>query len=367
MRTRNQYTPAEKEGFDLKTIKTGLIGYGLSGQIFHEPFINCLNGFELHKIFDHNAEHSAVLRNTHKAAQVADCIEDVLEDPEIELVVLSVQNTMHFEYARQALENGKHVLVEKPFTVTSGEADRLIEIAKQAGKILTVYQNRRFDSDFRTLQKVIDSELLGDIAEYEAHYDRFCSEVKANAWRESGGPGTGCLYDLGSHLIDQALVLFGQPKEVLADLGVERENGKATDYFTLLLRYERLRVTLKAGTLVRELGPRYIVNGTKGSFVKYGLDVQEEQLKKGADPLTTEFWGREPEAIWGTLHTDGNGAQIKIKVASEPGDYRLFYQNLYDALCGNASLAVTPEQARNTICVIELAMKSSESKQWVPV
>lgn len=349
----------------MKTIKTGLIGYGLSGQIFHEPFINCLNGFELYKIFDHNAEHSAVLRNTHKAAQVADCIEDILEDPEIELVVLSVQNTMHFEYARQALENGKHVLVEKPFTITSAEADRLIEIAKQAGKILTVYQNRRFDSDFRTLRKVIDSELLGDIAEYEAHYDRFCSEVRANAWRESGGPGTGCLYDLGSHLIDQALVLFGQPKEVLADLGVERENGKATDYFTLLLKYEKLRVTLKAGTLVRELGPRYMVNGTKGSFVKYGLDVQEEQLKKGADPLTTEFWGREPEAIWGTLHTDGNGAQIKIKVASEPGDYRLFYQNLYDALCGNASLAVTPEQARDTIRVIELAMKSSESKQWV--
>ena len=199
------------------------------------------------------------------------------------------------------------------------------------GKLITAFQNRRWDSDFRTVKKIIDGGLLGDIVEYEAHFDRFRNYFKNN-WREKNIPGSGILYDLGSHLIDQAVSLFGNPIEVFGNLLIQRRGGEAVDNFEVILRYQDKKVTLKSGMLVRQPLPHFIVIGTKGSFIKYGMDVQEENLKNGNTPSNSPNWGRETEDLWGFINSDINGNHIIGKVESEPGDYRCFYENVYKAI-----------------------------------
>lgn len=210
----------------MEQIKVGLIGYGLSGRIFHEPFLESVNGLVAYKIFDRNAANASALREKHSSETIAQSVEEVIDCKEIELIVIAVQNAQHFALAKRALEAGKHVVVEKPFTVTTAEAEELIEVANRTGRLLTVYQNRRFDGDFRTIQKLCESKLLGEIVEYEAHFDRYKKEVRENAWRESEQAGAGYLYDLGSHLIDQALVLFGTPQAVFGDLCIQRSSSR---------------------------------------------------------------------------------------------------------------------------------------------
>jgi predicted dehydrogenase len=269
---------------------------------------------------------------------------------------------MHFELAKRALLSNKHVVVEKPFTVTSKEADELITLAEIQGKIVTAYQNRRWDSDFKTVRKVIKSGVLGNLVEYEAHFDRFRNYVKENAWREEELPGSGILYDLGGHLIDQAQYLFGLPEEIYADIRTQRKGGKTDDNFEIILYYNELKVVLKSGMLVKEPLPHFILLGDKGSFIKYGMDVQEEDLKAGKIPSAAKNWGKEPKELWGSIQTEVNGLHIEGKVQSEVGDYRAFYQNVYEAITEDAVLKVTPQQARNTIKIIELAIESSKNK-----
>ena len=258
------------------------------------------------------------------------------------------------------MEAGKHVLVEKPFTSHVKEANDLIQLAHQKQLLLSVHHNRRWDSDFRTVKKVIENGTLGRIVEYEAHFDRFRTEIKGG-WKENTrNSGTGILYDLGSHLIDQALTLFGLPKEVFADIRIQRDGATVPDAFELLLFYPNLKVTLKAGTLVKEKGPIYQVFGTRGSFVKYGADVQEEALKKGEDPNNPD-WGVEPNEIWGKLNT----VDEEKYVESEAGNYPFLYHNLYKAITAGEALAVTPQQARDVIKIIEAAQQSQDERRVV--
>ncbi|MBK5241406.1 Gfo/Idh/MocA family oxidoreductase [Clostridium sp.] len=348
-----------------KKINVGLIGYGVSGRVFHAPIISSVPGLNLYKIYETNEKNIENIKKKYLNILVTSNIDEFFQDENIDLVVIAVPNTAHYNLAKRALEGGKNVVVEKPFTINTKEADEIIELSKLKNKLLTVHHNRRWDSDFKTVKKVIQSNLLGDIVEYEAHYDRFRNYIKQNAWREKKLPGSGILYDLGSHLIDQAQCLFGLPKEIFADLRVQREDGENIDNFEVILSYDNLKVTLKAGMLVKEIGPHFTILGNKGSFIKYGMDVQEENLKNDLIPKNIEGWGREPSSLWGNINTEINGLQLTGKIESELGDYREFYENVYRSILGETELEVNPKQARNTIRIIELAEKSSLEKAWV--
>ncbi|MBU3099861.1 MULTISPECIES: Gfo/Idh/MocA family oxidoreductase [Clostridium] len=348
-----------------KIINVGLVGYGMAGKVFHAPIITTTSGLNLYKVYTTNEVAIKSLKESYSNVLISSNINELLNDPNIELVVIAVPNSLHYELAKKALENNKHVVVEKPFTVTTDEADKLIDLAKQNGKILTVHQNRRWDSDFKTVEKIVKSNLLGDVVEYEAHYDRFRDYFEENTWKEKKLPGTGILYNLGSHLIDQALFLFGLPTEVFGDLRIQRHDGIIIDNFEIILNYQNLKVTLKAGTLVKEISAHFTLLGTKGSFIKYGMDVQEESLKEGLSPNDLDNWGKEPESMNGKINTIIDGLHITGKIESEVGDYGAFYTNVYNSILGKDTLKVTASEARDTIKIIELAKKSSLKKQWV--
>ncbi|WP_055106168.1 oxidoreductase [Paenibacillus ihumii] len=335
------------------TIQVGLIGFGLSGSVFHAPLIARTEGLELAAVV---SSQPGKVKESYPEAKVYEDVEALLNDSEIQLVVVSSPNLTHYEYATQALEAGKHVVVEKPFTNSSQEADRLIALAKEKKLLLTVYHNRRWDNDFLTIRRLLDSGALGSVSYYEAHYDRFRPEVTGR-WREQDLPGSGMLYDLGSHLIDQALTLFGKPNTVWADLRKERRGGKADDYFHLVLGYSSLRVVLHSGSLVREPGPRFILHGDRGSFIKHGFDPQEAQLRKGYGP-GDEGWGRDPEANYGKLTTELGGLTVSGTVETLHGSYESFYRQLADAIRFGQPAPVSAEDARNVIRIIELAMES---------
>ena len=341
-------------------IRVGLIGYGSGGRIFHAPFLSTVADFQVIKIRATKAESIRFAKERFPEAKIVSDETDIFSDPEVDLIVITVPNQFHYSLTKKALENGKHVLVDKPFTITVSEADELIKLSKLKGKLLTVYQNRRWDSDFKTIQKIIDAKLLGNLVEYEAHFDRFRNYVAPNTWKETTSPGTGILYDLGAHLIDQALVLFGLPEKVHAHLAVQREGAVITDNFQLTLYYPKLRVLLKAGMLAREPGIRYILSGDQGSFVKSGIDVQEEFLKAGKGPDEIANWGEEPESIWGKINTSYNGFDWLGKIRSEKGSYSEFYSRLAKAIKQEAEVPVRPEEARNVIKIIELAIQSDK-------
>lgn len=342
-----------------KRINVALIGFGLSGRVFQAPIIASVPELNLSRVYTTNSEAGKIVRELYPGAVVSDDIGSVMKDESIQLVVVASPNTSHFTTAKEALISEKHVVVEKPFTVTSKEADNLIALAKKYDRILSVYHNRRLDSDFRTVRKVLDSGLLGQLAECEIHYDRFRCNIKENAWREECNPGSGMLYDLGPHLIDQALVLFGIPDSIYADIRKQRTGARVDDSFEVVLGYKGLKVTLKSGMLVRGNIPRYMLFGDKGSFVKYGMDVQEEALKAGYAPYMQPSWGKEPEELYGTIDTTINGLDISGKVESETGDYRDYYRNIYRAVMHKEEVLVKPMEARNVIRLLELAGESA--------
>jgi predicted dehydrogenase len=348
-----------------KIINTGIIGFGVGGNTFHAPVIATTEGLHIKKIRARKDSEVNLAKQRYPDAVITNNADDIINDPDIDLVVIATPNDSHHSLAKQALLANKNVVVDKPFTITTADADDLIKIAKQQNKILSVHHNRRYDSDFKTIEKLLKANLLGRLVEFESHYDRFRNFLKPNAWREKDEPGAGILYDLGSHLIDQPLLLFGMPQAITADIRVQREGTKATDNFELILHYENLKVTLKAGMLVSQSLPRYILLGEKGSFVKYGLDVQEAALKAGLTPHTKSDWGIEPESVWGNLVTEINGIKFSGKIQSEVGDYRGYYANIYAAIVDNKTLDVTAEHARNIIRVIELAMQSNDEKRTI--
>lgn len=344
-------------------MNVGLIGYGMSGQVFHAPMIAAVPGLRLMKVVERSANKA---KARYPWVEVVPTVQDMLADPKIDLVILTTPNETHFDLARETILAGKHVIVEKPFTAIFQQAQELTNLAKQEQKLLSVYQNRRWDADFLTVKQVVAGNLLGNIVEYESHYDRFINFIRPSTWKERGGPGSGILFDLGSHLIDQALVLFGSPKTVTANMQVQREDSKIEDSFTLVMTYENtLKVTLKAGMLVREPGPRFALHGAKGSYVKYGIDPQEAALKQGLTPESNSAWGVESAEKWGTLNTTLNGLHFVGKIETIPGDYAAFYRNIYDAIVNGAELMVKPEEAGNTIRIIEAAIESHAQQKTV--
>lgn len=348
-----------------KNYNVGLIGYGIAGQVFHAPLINCIPGLNLVKLRETKTPNIQLARTRYPGIDVVDNAQSIISDDSIDIVVIATPNTSHYDLARQALEAGKNVVVDKPFTITSADARELIQLGRNTGKLLSVYHNRRFDSTAKTVRKVIASGILGTLVEYEAHYDRFRNYHRPNAWREEDIPGSGIFYDLGAHLIDEAQMLFGIPKEIYADLRIQRPGGKTVDNFEVILGYDNLKVCLKAGMLVKEAGAVVSLYGLNGSYIKYGMDVQEEALRAGIVPESITNWGVEPESIWGKINTEYKGIQFIGKIKSEPGDYREYYQNIYRALSGEEELVVKPEQAAITIRIIELAIQSSEERRVV--
>lgn len=346
-------------------INVGLIGFGIGGQVFHAPLISCVKGLHLKKIRAVKEEQRSIASSKYPKVELVATPEEIFDDPSIELVVISTPNTSHYALAKAALLAGKNVVLDKPFTINTADADDLIALSVKENKLLTVYHNRRFDSDFTTLQKVIKSDLLGRLVEFESRYDRFRNYSRPGAWREEDHQGSGILYDLGSHLIDQVLVLFGLPEAVTADLRIQRLDAKVVDNFELILHYKGLKVTLKAGMLAKESLPRFVLFGNDGSFIKYGMDVQEEALKKGLSPALMSNWGIEPSEIWGKLNTEFKGIHFVGKVESEVGNYARFYQNVYNALAKKEDLKVKPLEARNVIRIIELALQSDKEKKLI--
>ncbi|WP_105614504.1 Gfo/Idh/MocA family oxidoreductase [Vallitalea okinawensis] len=340
----------------MKKLKVGIIGFG-NGRIFHAPFIDAIEELELYKIYTRNEESKRIANELYPQTQVVSETRDIFEDDDVELVVISVPNTYHYSLAKEGLESGKHVVVEKPFTITTEEADELIALATDKNLFITTYHNRRFDSDYKTINKVLESKELGRLVEFESHYDRFRNFQRENAWREEKQPGSGILYDLGAHLIDQALALFGMPEQIYADVRIQRDGSQIDDNFEIILYYDSdLKVTLKSGMLVKAKLPKYILLGHEGSYVKYGLDPQEAALKEGRLPRNCDNWGVEDKTIWGERITEKDGSQL---IKSEVGDYREFYQNIYDVIVNKVDPIVKPEEGRDVIYIIEAALKSN--------
>jgi scyllo-inositol 2-dehydrogenase (NADP+) len=335
-------------------IGIALAAFGMSGEVFHAPLLTHNPHFVLKKIVTRQD------RATQFYPQIpcTSSLEEVLHDPQVEVVVVNTPNPTHFALTKQALEAGKHVVVEKPFTVTLQEGRQLLDLARHKGLLLTVFHNRRWDGDFMTIQQVIQQKWLGEPVEYRASYDRFRNFVRSQTWKEEEGPGKGVLYDLGSHLIDQALQLFGLPQSITADIRIQRPEGQVPDNYVLWLHYGKLRVTLSTSYFVREPLPKYILHGLEGSFIKYGLDPQEEDLKEGKIP-GLPGWGKENDKYWGNLNANLKGVAFKGAIETVAGSYPSFYHNLYKALRMGEPLAVLPEQALEVIGVIETAYESA--------
>lgn len=344
-------------------IGVGLIGYGMAARTFHGPVIQSVPHLRLKKVV---SRHPDPALDRDPSIEVVQDTAALLQDKAIDLVVIATPNRSHFDLASQALLAHKHVVVEKPFTTSSAQAQQLIELARGQNRLISVHHNRRWDGDFLTIKRLLGSNLLGRLVEYESHYDRFRNFPRPDAWREAAGEGSGILFDLGSHLIDQAQVLFGLPQRVTADLRTQREFAQAIDNFDLTLHYDGLKVILKGGMLVRGHEPRFVLRGTAGSFIKYGMDPQEEALKRGLTPASPG-WGEEPRERWGTLTTQIDGLHVEGQVETLAGSYQTYYQNVADAIAGRAELAVTPEAARDTIRIIELAIRSNEQKCTLPL
>ena len=344
-----------------RKIITGIASFGMSGKVFHGPLLTNHVGFQLKTIVERTKNEAAAL---YPGVEIIREYEKLLQDKEIELVIVNTPDHTHYDLALEAINAGKHVIVEKPFTQTLEQAYALIEAAREKGVMLSVFQNRRWDGDFLTVQQVIQNNLLGKLVEFESHFDRFRNYIQPGTWKENADTGTGTLYNLGSHLIDQAVVLFGVPDSVNAEISILRPGGEVDDCFDIRLSYNYIKVTLKASYLVREQGPKYFLHGVNGSFVKSGLDVQEDALKAGGMP-GTPGWGTEGEQSWGILNTDIGGLHYKGKIETLPGNYLAYYDNIYDHIIKGKPLAVKAEQAAETIKIIMAAFKSNELHQTI--
>ena len=333
--------------------KVGLIGYGAAGAAFHAPLIRAEERLELAAV--------VTSRKGPDGARIVSTPEAILSDPGIDLVVIATPNHSHYPLARAALQAGKHVVVDKPFTVDLGEADTLIELAAERGRVLSVFHNRRWDGDFLTVRKLINEGSLGEVMLFEAHWDRFRPAIKPG-WKEQDRKGGGLLADLGPHLVDQALLLFGDPDAVIADVLMQRAGVIVDDYFDITLHHGRARVRLTASNLVASARPRFAVHGTSGSFVKHGLDPQEAALKAGKSPGDPGF-GEEPQEAHG-LFTDAEGRQRPI--ASERGCYSHFYEGIAAALLDGGTVPVAATDARKGLRIIELARQSAAEGRSFP-
>lgn len=337
-------------------LRVGLIGYGFASKTFHAPLIAGTPDVELAAIS--SSDEGKVHADWPQVTVVADP-QALLEDPSLQLIVIPTPNDTHFPLAKAALNAGKHVVVDKPFTVTLSQARELDALAKAKGLLLSVFHNRRWDSDFLTLKQLLKEGTLGDVRYFESHFDRFRPEVRQR-WREMKGAGSGIWYDLGPHLLDQALQLFGAPVAINVDMAEMRPGAQTTDYFHATLTYPQRRVVLHASMLVAAESPRYVVHGMRGSYVKYGLDPQEDRLKAGDFPPAEE-WGYDMRDGVLTL-ADGEGVKEET-LMTQPGNYPAYYAAVRDAISGRGNNPVTAEEAIQVMELIELGLQSAEKRQ----
>ncbi len=344
-----------------RIIQTALASFGMSSMVFHGPSLKVNPNFSIKKILERSKNLSV---EKYPEAEIVRSFENILNDREIELVVINTPDPLHYKMTQKALEAGKNVVVEKPFAQTLGEADELILLAKEKNLLLTVYQNRRWDGDFLTVKKIIEEKKVGRLVEFESHFDRYRNFIQPGTWKEDAGDKSGVLYNLGAHMIDQVLMLFGLPKSITAHLDILREGGRAKDYYDIRFQYDGFAAILKSSYLVREPGPRYSVHGTLGSFHKWGIDPQEQALKDGHLPNESS-WGSEPKSDWGLLNAEIDGLNYKGKIETIPGNYNIFYENVYDALVTGADLLVKPEESRNGLKIMEICMQSDRDKRTI--
>lgn len=317
----------------IKKIKTGVLSYGMSGRVFHTPFLETSDYFEFYGVVERSVK-SAI--DKYPNILSFDTVDDMIEDEEIELIVVNTPNNTHFDYAKQALLAGKHVLIEKPFTPTKKEAEELFTIGKKMKRLVLPYHNRRFDSDYLSLKNIIETNKVGTPIELHLRYDRFRPEIGPKVFKEKKIPGSGILYDLGSHLLDQAISLFGRPKAAIKILEKHREHSKVDDYAYLLLDYDGgLKVHITATMLALEPQASIVLHGTEGSFIKRRCDVQEEQLQAAIWP-TDESYGIEEQGSEGVLtYIDDRSQKKSIKVASVKGDYMQLFEAVYKSIREN--------------------------------
>lgn len=344
-------------------IIVGIASFGMSGKIFHAPLLAHHKNFRIKRIIERTRSEAQKL---YPDVIVSGSFEDLLQDNEIELIVVNTPDQTHFEYAKKSLEAGKHVIVEKPFTQTVEQGKELIELAKQSRKMLSIFHNRRLDGDFLTVQKIVKEEILGRLVDFESHFDRYKTAIHLDSWKEQSGAGTGTLFNLGAHMIDQALVLFGIPTAVTGHLKIMRTDSEVDDWYDIRLHYPNVNVNLKASLLVREPGPRYILHGTLGSFLKWGLDPQEEALKEGKNPNDPN-WGKESKEWWGLLNIEKDNRQFREKYETLPGNYNMFYDNIFNSIVRGTELVVKPEEALDVIRIIDAVKKSSAQQKTIMV
>ncbi len=344
-------------------IRVGLASFGMSGKIFHAPLLAHRQYFILSHIIERSTD---LARTIYPHVKVGRTFEELLENNDIDLIIVNTPDHTHFDFARRALEHGKHVVVEKPFTQTVDQAHTLIALAKEKGKLLSVFHNRRWDGDFLTIKSLLQQKKLGRLVEFISHYDRFRPVVQNNSWKEQSASGAGLLYNLGSHMIDQALFLFGMPEAVTAHLAKIREKAEVDDWYELRFHYPNVLVRLNSSYLVREAGPRYTLHGTEGSFFKSGIDPQEEEMKKGKIPGGLH-WGNEDGAWWGVCHREVNGIQNREIIPTVPGNYPAFYDMLWDSLLKGIEPLVTGMDGLRNLIIIEAAQKSNLEQRTIAI
>jgi len=344
-------------------IKTAIASFGMSGLVFHGPLLKVNAGYEVVQVFERSKNNS---REMFPNAQIVRKYEDILQNPEVELVVVNTPDFLHFEMVKEALLAGKHVIVEKPVTKKSTEAAELLKIAKENNVVFTVFQNRRWDGDFLTVKKVLKEGKLGRLVEFESHYDRYRASIVPDTWKEEGDEYSGVLHNLGSHMVDQVYVLFGKPISVTAFLKIQRTDGKVYDYYNIRLEYKDFTAILRSTYLAKNPGPRYSIFGEKGTFHKWEIDPQEEMLKEGHMPDELN-WGKEPEKIWGSLVYENDGVDYNEAVETIPGNYNAVYNNLYDVIRNGAMLEVKPEQSIEVLKILETCLESNRLKKTISI
>ena len=345
----------------MQPINTALCSFGMSGWVFHAPFITTNPGFNFYGVWERTKN---LAQEKYPGVKTFRTLEELLADKNVELVIVNTPSVTHYDFAKQVIQAGKHLIVEKPFTATVEQAEELIALAKKKKVKLSIYQNRRYDSDFRTVRKILEEGWLGNIVDAEIHYDRYVPALSYKAHKETPTPAVGCLYDLGSHLIDQALQLFGIPLALFADITINRPDSKVDDYFDLKLFYPNHRMTLKSSYYVREPMPGYQIHGTLGSFIKHKTDVQETDLQANKKPGGSD-WGIEPASQKGLLHTEKEGKVIKEFIPSLKGNYGDYYEGMYNAVRNNAGVPVPAEDGMNVIKIIEAAIRSNKEKKVI--
>jgi predicted dehydrogenase len=354
-------------------IGVAVVGFGLAGRVFHAPFVSAVPGLKLEAIVQRKGDEAA---KAYPKTRILRSFEEALKDAAIQLVVIATPNETHFPLAKQALEAGKHVVIDKPFAATSVQAKELWTLAWEKGVVLAPFHNRRWDGDFRTVVDLLDKNAVGRLVTFESHFDRFRPLPRENTWKEGADPANGLLFDLGPHLVDQALALFGAPTGITASVRKDRDTTEIEDAFDITLEYPRLRAHCRSSMLACDAAPRFLLHGNCGSFKKYGLDPQEPALLGGAKvPRMGEdgehIWLEESKEHWGTLTVAPNpadpGKLTRTQVETEPGDYRLYYANVRDAIQGAAALAVKPEDGYRVIKLLEMARESSDQRRTLPV